>query len=233
MQSWSDVLEYIKINFGVLNKLEISDDEIVKNLRNHVLPFFSQYSGSKKFKAISDGDMVIGVTGDPIYKYKIKLEPEEYIIDILNIYYSRNGSLLDYAAPLINSPDTAIDVLIYNSYTDIIKSMQMKNTWDFLPPNILVFDAEIGFGIIEYTTVHSELKTIESDKYHLMFKKLCLANVKIWISANRSKFENLTTPFGVLNLNWEAMKAEGIQEREEVVTLLGMIPPDWLLNIDV
>ena len=29
MQSWNDVLGYIKINLGSLNKLEISDDDLI------------------------------------------------------------------------------------------------------------------------------------------------------------------------------------------------------------
>ena len=47
-QTWNDVLSYIKINLGVpLNKLEISDDDLVTNLRDQVLPLFSQYAPAK------------------------------------------------------------------------------------------------------------------------------------------------------------------------------------------
>lgn len=235
MQTWNDVISFIKVNLGFINKLEIPDDTIVENLRQHVLPFFSQFSaGLKKFKAISDENLVgTSQGGQPMYKYKIPLDDEEYIIDILNFYPSKNVNLLDVSIPFINSPESVIDAAITNSYIDAVRSLQAQNTWDFIPPNILIFDFSVGYGIIEYMTVHNELKTIDSDKYHLMFKKLCLANVKIWLAANRSKFENLNTPFGTLNLNWEALKAEGNQEKEEVTQLLNMIPADWLLHIDV
>jgi len=233
-QTWTDVLKFCKVNLGLINKLEIDDDTIVENLREQVLPFFSQYSGQKKFKDISDNNLIFSASGgQPMYQYKIPLDPEEYIIDILNFYPSRTINLLDVSIPFVNSPDSAIDAVIANSYIDIIKSMQAQNTWEFLPPDRLIFDFSIEYGIVEYTTVHEELKTIDPDKYQLIFKKLCLANVKIWIAANRSKFENLTTPFGTLNLNWEALKAEGAQEKEEATTLLGLIPPRWLLHIDV
>lgn len=232
-QNWTDVLDFVKINFGLINKLEISDDDLVRYLKSQVLPFFSQYDGRKKFKDISDADLVTSLSGQPMYQYKIPLDPEEYIISVLNFYPSKNTNLLDVSIPFINSPDSAIDAVISNSYIDIIKSMQAQNTWTFLPPDRLVFDFSIGFGIIEYMTVHTELNTINPDRYHLMFKKLCLANVKIWIAANRSKFENLTTPFGTLNLNWEALKTEGVQERDDVTTALNMVPPEWLLHIDV
>ena len=35
---------------GYLNKLEISDDDLVEGLKTQVLPFFSQFRGQKKFK---------------------------------------------------------------------------------------------------------------------------------------------------------------------------------------
>lgn len=233
-QTWNDVLEHIKINLGApLNQLELSDDIIVKHLRNQVLPLFAQYAPRKQFKAISNNDLMATTTGQPIYQYKIPLDSEEYIIDILHFYHSKETSLMDVITPLINSPDMAIDTIIYNSYADIIKSMQVMNTWEFLPPDILIFDLEVGFGILEYNTVHKELKTIDPDKYHIMFKKLCLANVKLWIAAARSKFENLTTQFGPIQLNWESLKQEGMQEKEEVMQLLNMIPPDYLIHIDV
>jgi hypothetical protein len=233
MQSWNDVLQYIKINLGQINKLEISDDDLIYNLKSQVLPFFSQYSGCKKFKALSDNNLIMSLTGQPMQQYRIPLEPEEYIINVVNVYFSKNMSLLDLSTPFINSPESAMDALIANSYIDMVRSMQAANTWEFLSPDILLFDFAVGFIILEYTTVHSDLKTIDPDKYQLIFKKLCLANVKIWISANRSKFENLTTPFGAITLNWEAMKAEGIQEKEECTQLLNIIPPEFLIHIDV
>ena len=233
-QSWNDVLNYIKRNLGApLNKLEISDDEMVKDLREQILPFFSQYAPRKKFKAIDNSHLISHTPGQPLFQYKIPLVYEEYIIDILNFYFSNNYNLVEIFTPLISNPEQAMDTIILNSYTDLVKSMQPANTWEFLPPDILVFDFDIGFGILEYNTVHEELMTIEPDKYHLMLKKLCLANVKIWLSAMRSKFENLTTPFGQLALNWEMLKNDGEKEKEEVLQLLNMIPPDFLIHIDV
>lgn len=234
MQSWNDVLDFIKINLGVpFNKLELSDDDIVKLLRSQVLPFFSQFAPRKKFKSISENNIVALTDGQPQFRYRIPLDNEEYIIDILNIYTSMESSLLEMTTPLIGSPEQAIDVTIYNSYIDIIKSMQVSNTWEFLPPDIVIFDLPLRYGILEYNTVHDDLKTIDPDKYHLMFKKLCLSNVKIWIAAMRSKFESLSTPFGPINLNFDVLKQEGTQEKDEVMQLLAMIPPDILIHVDV
>jgi len=233
MQTWNNVLNYIKINLGApLNRLEISDDDIVKNLREQVLPFFSQYAPAKKFKAITNNNRLVGGDGDPLYQYKIPLDLDEYVIDILNVYFSRDSGMIDELNPFMSSTEEVLDVIIYNSYSDLIRSMQPVNTWEFIPPNKLIFDFDVPYGVVEYNTVHESLSTIEPDKYHIMFKKLCLANVKIWIAAMRSKFENLSTQFGPISLNWENLKQEGNQEKEEVMQLLNMIPPDYLLHID-
>jgi hypothetical protein len=233
MQTWNDILKYIKINLGApLNRLEISDEDIVKNLREQVLPFFSQYAPAKNFRIITNVNLIAGIGGEPIYQYKILLSPEEYIIDVLNVYHTRNSSIIDILTPIITTTEQVIDTIIYNSYSDLVRSMQAVNTWEFIPPDKLLFDFEVSFGIVEYNTVHQELKTIEPDKYHIMFKKLCLANVKIWIASMRSKFNTIATQFGPLDLNWETLKQEGMQEKEEVTQLLNMIPPDYLLHID-
>jgi len=234
MQTWSDVLSYIKINLGApMNRLEISDDDLVKNLREQVLPFFSQYAPAKKFKTITNANLIAGLGGDPIYQYRIPLDPDEYVVDILNVYFTSSHGIMEMVTPLITTTEQVIDTIIYNSYSDLIASMQAVNTWEFIPPDKIMFDFEVNFGVVEYNTTHDSLKTIEPDKYHIMFKKLCLANVKIWISAMRSKFENLSTQFGPINLNWENLKQEGNQEKEEVMQLLNMIPPDYLLHVDV
>jgi len=234
MQTWNDTLNFIKINLGApINRLEISDDDLIKNLREQVLPFFSQYAPAKKFKSITNSNLMNGISGEPLYQYKIPLDEEEYIIDILGVYFTKDNGLIDNVVPLMTSNEQVIDTIIYNSYSDLIRSMHPINTWEFIPPDKLLFDFEVVFGVIEYNTVHENLKTIDPDKYHIMFKKLCLANVKIWISSMRSKYENLSTQFGPIVLNWETLKQEGNQEKEEVMQLLNMIPPDYLVHVDV
>lgn len=96
----------------------------------------------------------------------------------------------------------AIDQVIANSFVDAIRSIGVRNTWDFLPPDILMMDLSLadssinggGFAVCNYTTVHTTLDTIQPDFYHLCFKKMCLGQTMLWLSAIRSKYENLATP---------------------------------------
>lgn len=235
MQTWTDVLKFIKINLGVpLNNLELSDDELVENLKDQVLPVFSQFAPRKSFKAITSSNIIYrqNQDGHPLYQYRIPKETNEYIIDVLNVYHTQNRLLMSELSSLIHSPMQAIDIVIANSYNDIIRSLQKRQTWEFIPPDVIIFDDEIQYAVMEYQTIHDDLSTIDPDKYHLIFKKLCLANVKLWVASMRSKFENLQTPFGPLNLNYEKLQQEGQQEREECMQLLNMLPPDVLVHVD-
>ncbi len=231
-QNWNDVLEYIKVNLGAeINLIELSDDKIIKYLRNQVLSYFSQYSSKKNYLMINRYvNLIQHKTGQPQYQYKLPIREDEYIIDILDVYIMSSETVLntfsyDYYG--------AIDSVMANSYIDAIDSIQPRNTWEFVPPDVLIFDLEIESAIVVYATEHDVLETIRPDFYHIMFKPLCLANVKLWLSSMRSKYEGLQTPFGAINLNWQELKQDGLQEKEKVEQMLAAIPPDKLIEISV
>ena len=52
----------------------------------------------------------------------------------------------------------------------------------------------------------------------------------LYLSALRSKFENLTTAFGGINLNWQSLYDQGSRLLEESNTFLMSIPPDKLVE---
>ena len=102
----------------------------------------------------------------------------------------------------------AMDMVIANSYVDAIRSIMVRNTWEFIPPDTLILDLSLddwsatagGFVVVNYTTVHKTLDTIEPDFYSLAFKKMCCGQVMIWLSAIRSKYENLATPLNPIGV---------------------------------
>lgn len=109
----------------------------------------------------------------------------------------------------------------------------------FYHPDILSIDVALsdwsananGLVVCNYTTIHKNLDTIEPDFYTLCFKKMCLGQMMIYISALRSKYENLTTPFGGINLNFQSLYDQGTRIIEECNSFLSTIPPDKLLEI--
>lgn len=231
MQTWNDILSYIKINLGVpINLLEIDDDEIIENLKGHVLPFFSQYVPTKKYINVNSSNLVPFQSGQNRFNYKIPVV-DEYITDIIEVYPCRQGTtILDDFAYITASSNSMIDTVIANSYLDIAAYLRIRNTWEFHPPDIIAFDQDLYSFIICYNTPHKNLNTIMPDMYHITFKPLCLCHVKLWLAARRSKFESLTLPFGTINLNYQKLEDEARTQIEEIKQKLEILPPDVFVS---
>jgi len=231
-QNWNNILSYIKINLGVpVNLLEISDDDLILNLREHVLSAFSQYAPAKAYAFITSANQISGGIGSPQYMYRIPVPAGTYIIDVLEAMPTKEISIVDmYGGALINA-QSAMDLVISNSYIDAVRSLQTRNTWEFIPPATMVFDKETNACVVIYNTPHTTLDTIRPDLYHRAFKPLCLGHTKIWISSMRSKFENLATPFGALNLNFAELQTSGQTLIDNVQAILDTIPPDILIEV--
>lgn len=231
-QHWNNILSYIKINLGVpINLLEIADDELILNLREHVLSSFSQYAPAKAYAFITGANQFYGSLGSPQYMYKIPVPEGTYIIDVIEAYPTKEVSVVDmYGGAIINA-QAAMDLVISNSYIDAVRSLQTRQTWEFIAPNTMIFDKEINSCVVVYNHPHVTLDTIRPDLYHRAFKPLALGHTKLWIASMRSKFENLSTPFGALNLNFAELKAEGQTLIDNVQAILDTIPPDVLIEV--
>ncbi len=232
-QHWNNILSYIKINLGVpINLLEISDEELIDNLRNHVLTLFSQYAPAKAFAFITESNRINSSTsGSPRYMYKIPVPEGTYIVDVLEAYPTKEISIVDMYGGALISAQAAMDLVISNTYIDAVRSLQTRNTWEFLPPDIMIFDKETTACVVVYNTPHTVLNTIRPDLYQKAFKPLCLGHTKLWIASMRSKFENLATPFGPLNLNYAELKTEGQTLIDNATAVLDTIPPDILIDV--
>jgi len=230
-QHWNNVLSYVKINLGVpINLLEISDDELITNLRDHVLSLFSQYAPAKAYAFITGANQITGGQGSPRYMYKIPVPAGTYIVDVLEAMPTKEVSIVDmYGGALINA-QAAMDLVISNAYIDAVRSLQTRQTWEFISPDIMIFDKETNACVVIYNHSHIVLNTIRPDLYHRAFKPLCLGHTKLWIASMRSKFENLATPFGALNLNYDKLQSEGQTTIDNAIALLDTLPPDILIE---
>ncbi len=235
MQNWNHVLDYIKLNLGApLNLIEMPDDDLIKHLKEHVLPVFSQYVPHKKYCYINEGARLpVTNAGNPRYSYNIPLQMDEYIVDIHDVYHTRSTILTDNNGLTTLNHFGAIDTVIANTYIDAIRSLGTHNTWEFMPPDTMVFDEKITAAIIVYGTPHTDLLTVPPDMYQLIFKKMCLGQASLWIAAMRSKYDNLTTSFGPLPINWQDLRSEGQRMMEEVNQQLLTLPPDKFVEFSL
>jgi hypothetical protein len=226
LQSWNNVLSYIKSNLGVpINMLELSDDEIVEYLQNHTLYEFSQYVPKKKYYLLDEADLV----DETIQKYKINVD--DPIIDVRRVYTfsTTNASQLSDI-----TSEKVLDSVLFAKFESMVQYLSPAITWRFEQPNYLIFFNNPSIDmflpvLIEYNTTYNDLSEIPADMY-IYFKKLALADIKILIGNTRTKYQ-LSTPFGQIINNGEILKQEGLQERQMIIETLNMsIPPDYLVE---
>ncbi len=252
MQTWSNMLNYIKRNMGAkLNLLEMDDDEIIEGIKEDVIPLFSQYSSCKKYCIVRENNRHPFVTGsgNTQWSYELPIDVNEYIIDVFDVYIS-TGSLDD---PFYNTKYSAgnmagsltnygrgsmdiygggmIDRVIDNEFLTALSYLSRKNTWEFFPPKTINFDSEINTAVVVYETSHSNLNTINPDMYNIIFKPLCLGHVMRWIMVLRSKYENLATPMGEIRINWQKLEADSERLISEAKEKLENILPDNFIEI--
>ena len=226
IQSWNNVLQYIKSNLGVpINMLELSDDEIVEYLQNHTLVEFSNYVPKKKYYLLEKTDLV----DEKIQKYK--LDTPDYIIDVTKVYTFESM----YPSGLnLPSGNKVLDEVLKAKFESMLQSLSPALTWRFEQPNYLIFYSQASIDVylpvlVEYCTTYQNLNEIPADMY-IWFKKLALADIKILLGNTRTKYQ-LATPFGQIANNGEILKQEGLQERQIIIeNLISNVPPDFLLE---
>lgn len=252
MQNWNNILDYIKLNLGAkLNFLEMSDDEMIKNIKSQIIPEFSQFSPWKK-EAYIDGqrDIIKELKpGENRYTYKIPTDEDEYIIDVLDLYYGQSYAELDDPFYATKYSQTAtnpvpygysgtgmfgmIDTVIENRVNDMQKYLRARNTWEFRPPDLILTDLGIESATIVFNVPHKTLKTINPDVYHSAFKPYCLGNIQLWVANLRQKYGELTTPFGNIKLNWEKLEQDGKEHIEKAKDILNRLPLDHFVYVSV
>ncbi|MFW6281564.1 MAG: hypothetical protein ACOC1O_02060 [bacterium] len=257
-QTWNNLLNYIKRNLGAkLNLLELSDEEIVDGIKEDTLQYFSQYSPRKKGivigidnKIISSDDYEISGQNITPNTYRIPFPEDEYVIDIFDVYssshdshgdpfygtkYSANsisGTIAHYGYGQVGVAGGAIiDAVISNQFIDMMRTLTVANTWEFHPPDIITFDLPIEYAVIIYLTVHENLDTIAPDMYNIVLKPLALGHVQQWLVALRSKYENLSTPAGEIQVNWQKLEQDSEKNVTSAVEKLEKLPHDKMLEI--
>jgi len=234
-QTWNSILGYIKRELGTgVNLLEMSDDEIIEGLDEDVLSLVSQYTPHKDYTYITVANKIPHTKpGQSQWRYLLPVDEDEHIIDIYEVMPDTTSLNLDELGMETHdySADSMINLVISNTYIDAAKSLGVRNTWNFVPPRTLEMDKELIRGCIIYNTPHVTPKTMRPDLYNSTFKPLCLGTVQKWIAAKRSKFENVATPFGQINLNWSKLETDSQTNIQEAMQKLELVPPDKLIEI--
>jgi len=228
MQNWNALLNYIKMKLGVpSNLLELSDEQIIEYIKYNTIPEMSVYLNNDTYFRINDSHR----ESDDFHEfmYYIPVPDDVTIIDIYEVYSNtRNVSIGQLTSSYITLDPR--DTVMQNTLVSLLYSLQPVQEYTFIQPNIIKFGIPVmGDLILHARSTYSDISKIPMDFYHEIFKKKCLADVMSLISTQRKKYENLTTPFGSININWQELESSMQQILSEIESKLDAMPPEYLL----
>ncbi|MBC8427615.1 MAG: hypothetical protein H8D97_01860 [Proteobacteria bacterium] len=241
-QNWNHVISYIRSQIGSINQLEISDDELIEYLRNHTLPEFSIFSPAKLWVLLSDSDRVIVNPLDPALQdttydedtYTIPLPEDVEIINVENAYFRRGISGGDNAFGKyshIYQTDPR-DTVMNNTFSTMMDYLKTVQYYEYLPPKTIVFGHQINSNglILELHVYHVKLSTIKRDIYTNLFRKMAVYDIINMIIANRSKFQQVSSPFGEIQLNIEFLEKKAEKFEQQIEEYKQWMPPAKLAS---
>ena len=231
-QNWDNLIDYIKTELGwPVIQIELSDEDILNQIKRHILPFFSRYSPLLRYYLLTEESNCIQYEPTKIYKiknfpYKI-IKIDEIIAKPNLLDYNQNISTALYSGDITN--------LLGSNYVLQSKTTVLADdTYEFISPNkiemikssnsVWIYDDFIA----KLACVHDNVSTVDPDMY-VYLRDLALAEVMIRLGKIRSKFENFATPVGQIQINSQQLQQEGEQLKRDVIEKLDRMPPDHYL----
>jgi len=233
IQNYNNLLNYLKMRLGVpLNFLELTDDDIVNYLKDHILPEFSNYVPYYMRTIVVPEGLVRFDFDDRTYVLNVPSNLQ--ILSVGNVFYSTTNGRSDLEAELYQSTVThSLDPRQYvygMEYNNMIGSLGSLQTFEYLRPSqksefkhLIRFDKPLinNYAIVELECIHMDLLTIPSDVW-MYFKKWCLKELIELIIINRSRYESMQTNIGEIRLN--------IQYLDQIKSTLEQEIRDWKDN---
>lgn len=227
-QNWNNIVNYLKSNLGTKSaNLELTDDEFITHFKEHTLPFFSQTIPKHAWILLTDSNLDTIDNNYSNYTYHITVPDNITVIDVNDVYIGHN--ILSYERFFMNPAD----IVMGNTLNDMMQFLNTVNDYEFIKPFHIRF-SEKPYNdkfIVELNIEHNDLSTIPSDMYHKLFKEMCLADGLELIVTNRNKFNNVTTPFGAIDLNLDYITQRISEIRQKIDGIHEYLPHREYLEI--
>jgi hypothetical protein len=236
-QNWNNLLGFIKSKLGAsVNFLEFSDEDIVNHIKEQTLPSFSQFHPLRGWRLIDASHRIpadsITEFNNETYRLPVDITTRQ-IVGVRQIYHTPDRILTQMFSigrhTLFADPR---DVVMTNTFSDMIAFLQPVQSFHFEPPDIIRLSLEIETQgvILEINFVHDKLETIPVDTYNSYFKKMALKDICENLIAVRSKYENMQSQFGEINLNIQYLENLKQKLEEELREEEQWTPPDILIK---
>jgi len=211
MLSMSDVLQYIEYRLGYSHAeiKELTEYDMIKTVENVTLPVFSKYYPYFHNHVIdTEKDAVPNSPGTYYLKTDLRIFGVSKVLPWSMDITGRTSS---------RTFQDPVDLFIVNSFDALLVS---PITYQFHPGTntIELSPKNYAFGrlLVQLKAVHPPHCKFIPDAYVDIFKDLSLWDVCIGINAIRSKFTNISTIYGTLELDSSLLESAK-DERKELI----------------
>jgi len=209
---------------------ELDYEDVVAIVKEKTFRFISQWVPARGYLLMeAKKARVEGLKGDYI------LPTEDDIVSVIDLHPSNSDLVVNYPLTPINSGFSDVTQMVtqnMEAIPNMMTSSALHYTWEFLSPNrIKIFPADFGFEImiVYYEYIHNSLETIPNT-FGGDFIDLVLADVYDTLADIRSKYQQISTPFGDIQLNADTLRSQGENLRSRVYERLQSIPPNVVVK---
>jgi hypothetical protein len=229
-QNWNNIVNFVKANLGTKHSsIELTDDEFVNYFKEQSLPYFSQIIPLQHWILVTGAHLINTPNMYSQHTYKLPIPENLNLIDVACVY------MTDHSENFLNDTfyTNPADLVMANTFNDMNQFLKSVNDYQFIKPDYLRFSDEpsIDTFIVELNIEHSNLNTIPGDMYHKLFKQICLVDAYELVINNRNKYNNLTTPFGNIDLNIDYMTQRSQELRQKIDDIIDNLPHREYLEI--
>jgi len=220
MLTWSFVIERIKDELGLpFQPLEFTDEQVQDYLQRNALKKFEKYFPAVRRITLDTTVSEIHVPNRNSEFYVIDPDNRQ-ILDVQGFWPTQSEDLI------LGHP--WLGVFNYESipaYTlQVLKAMTTKlwsiydYTVEYIPPNVLRVSPQFrGSAVVQYEAELDEELTDITPQIEDYFVELCVAMMMKRIGRIRQKYQNISTPFGEIQLNADQLYSEGEQKLNDLV----------------
>ena len=225
--NWNNTIDFIKFQLGAnFNKLEIDEYAIENIIKTVTMPEFCLYFNYIDRIEYPSNNIVIQ-NYDLKYRFKI-LNYDRQIYRIRNVYFPANW-ITAYNLSNVGSPE---QVVASNYTMDVSESLMPVRSWQFFRPDIIEMTIPITYAVPEYFTVEMGVEFLNPNEIepsmYSAFKKLAAADVIDYVISLRTKYQQLATPQGTINMDVSNLEQKSQRFRSEAQQKLENTQPDVL-----
>lgn len=230
----SIVLDFIKGELGYpFTEIELADNDILHRTKEFTLKrYFSPFVPVYKMKLINTSDPATCVGRN---KYIILDQDNAGILSVFDVVTENEVvmSLNILGSQGLEYSDLPNWYAAYQARATSFLTTNWYQIFEFEHPNyISVRPANTVPSkiLVCYEAQHVRFETVPAYR-EAEFLDLAISHIKMNIGVIRSKYAQVETQFGSINLNWETIKSDGKELWDATMERLKKIPPRIVLDI--